>query len=51
MGAFQVNLLPSEKPQDVYTGVANLVAKRVSQDAANGKNKKHNQIKMQRKMT
>ena len=35
-GAEQVNLLPRETPQDVYGGVAKLVAKRVAEDAANG---------------
>ncbi|RKP13775.1 hypothetical protein BJ684DRAFT_1797, partial [Piptocephalis cylindrospora] len=32
-GAIQVNLLPSERPQDVYTGVARLVIESVEQDA------------------
>jgi DNA-directed RNA polymerase len=35
-GAVAVNLLPSTKPQDVYSGVADLVAARVAEDAANG---------------
>lgn len=32
-GAIQVNLLPSERPQDVYSGVARLVIKAVEKDA------------------
>jgi len=36
LGAQQVNLLPSERPQDVYTGVAKLVARRVEEDALAG---------------
>jgi DNA-directed RNA polymerase len=36
MGAKSVNLLPSDRPQDVYSGVARLVAKRVEEDAAAG---------------
>ncbi|TGZ84706.1 DNA/RNA polymerase [Ascodesmis nigricans] len=36
MGARQVNLEPSDRPQDVYTGVADLVNKQVNQDAAEG---------------
>lgn len=35
-GARQVNLLPAEKPQDVYTYVSNLVQKRVDSDAKDG---------------
>lgn len=35
-GARQVNLVPSDRPQDVYTYVANLVIKRVDQEAAEG---------------
>jgi len=35
-GAVAVNLLPSERPQDVYSGVADLVAARVAEDAAKG---------------
>ena len=33
-GAKQVNLLPSDKPQDVYIGVANLLEERVRADLA-----------------
>jgi DNA-directed RNA polymerase len=36
MGARQVNLLPSERPQDVYSGVVELVVRRLEDDAANG---------------
>ena len=36
MGAQQVNLLPSDRPQDVYAGVAKLVSKRLEEDAAAG---------------
>lgn len=36
MGARQVNLLPSDRPQDVYTGVVSLVVRRLEADAANG---------------
>ncbi|BFZ60130.1 DNA-directed RNA polymerase [Saitoella coloradoensis] len=36
VGAKQVNLEPSDSPQDVYTGVANLVAAEVERDAAAG---------------
>lgn len=36
LGAEQVNLLPRPSPQDVYGGVAKLVAKRVAEDASNG---------------
>jgi DNA-directed RNA polymerase len=36
MGAQQVNLLPSDRPQDVYAGVARLVTKRLEEDAAAG---------------
>ncbi|ODV95237.1 hypothetical protein PACTADRAFT_49985 [Pachysolen tannophilus NRRL Y-2460] len=35
-GAKQVNLAPSDRPQDVYSYVAGLVQKRVDLDAANG---------------
>jgi DNA-directed RNA polymerase len=35
-GATQVNLLPSDFPQDVYTGVCNLVNKAIDEQAANG---------------
>lgn len=35
-GARQVNLLPADRPQDVYKFVANLVQKRIDIDAANG---------------
>ena len=35
-GAEQVNLLPRATPQDVYGGVAKLVAARVAEDAAKG---------------
>ncbi|KAF3918083.1 hypothetical protein ABW21_db0206935 [Orbilia brochopaga] len=35
-GARQVNLEPAEKPQDVYTGVADLVNDAVAKDAENG---------------
>ena len=35
-GAEQVNLLPRDSPQDVYGGVAKLVAARVADDAAKG---------------
>lgn len=35
MGAEQVNLLPSEKPSDVYTGVADLVKAAIEADAKN----------------
>ncbi|KAJ6262007.1 hypothetical protein Dda_2808 [Drechslerella dactyloides] len=35
-GAKQVNLEPAEKPQDVYTGVADLVNEAVAKDAKNG---------------
>lgn len=31
-----VNLLPAEKPQDVYTGIARIVAQKVEQDARDG---------------
>ena len=36
MGAEQVNLLPFDKPQDVYSGVASIVAKIVEKDALAG---------------
>lgn len=35
-GARQVNLEPSDKPQDIYTGVAELVKDMISKDAAEG---------------
>ncbi|KAJ1930213.1 DNA-directed RNA polymerase [Tieghemiomyces parasiticus] len=35
-GAQQVNLIPSDAPQDVYSGVLDLVKERVAQDAAEG---------------
>jgi DNA-directed RNA polymerase len=35
-GARQVNLEPSDRPQDIYTGVAELVKEMVAQDAARG---------------
>jgi len=35
-GAKQVNLEPSDRPQDVYTGVADLVTTSVEEDAAKG---------------
>lgn len=35
-GAAQVNLSPSDKPVDVYTGVSNIVADIVDKDAAKG---------------
>lgn len=35
-GGYQVNLLPSERPQDVYSGVAELVRERVAHDAREG---------------
>lgn len=31
-----VNLLPADKPQDVYTGIAKIVAKKVEEDASEG---------------
>eukprot|EP01133_Synstelium_polycarpum_P018059 gene18059-21571_t len=36
MGALKVNLLPSPRPQDVYSGVAAIVASSVAEDARNG---------------
>jgi DNA-directed RNA polymerase len=36
-GARQVNLEPSDRPQDIYTGVAELVKEMVAKDASNGK--------------
>ncbi|KAK3202877.1 hypothetical protein GRF29_154g1051899 [Pseudopithomyces chartarum] len=36
-GASQVNLEPSDRPQDIYTGVADLVRGMVEEDAAKGK--------------
>lgn len=35
-GAQEVNLLPSDRPQDVYNGVAKLVNQRIYKDAENG---------------
>lgn len=35
-GASQVNLEPSDRPQDIYTGVADLVRSMVAEDAAKG---------------
>jgi DNA-directed RNA polymerase len=35
-GARQVNLEPSDRPQDIYTGVAELVKEMVAKDVANG---------------
>ncbi|KAF6004355.1 hypothetical protein F1559_000697 [Cyanidiococcus yangmingshanensis] len=35
-GGAQVNLLPSDRPQDVYSGVAELVRERVAQEAREG---------------
>ncbi|KAG7664254.1 RPO41 [[Candida] subhashii] len=50
-GARQVNLLPSDKPQDVYTYVANLVNERVNVGAANGEEEaKYLQGKITRKV-
>jgi DNA-directed RNA polymerase len=34
LGGTQVNLIPSDEPQDVYTGVADLVIKQLQEDAA-----------------
>jgi len=36
VGASQVDLIPAEKPQDVYSGVCRLVQERVAKDAAEG---------------
>lgn len=36
LGGEQVNLVKSDRPQDVYTGVANLVAERIDAEAASG---------------
>ncbi|KAF3902953.1 hypothetical protein ABW20_dc0101307 [Dactylellina cionopaga] len=36
IGAKQVNLEPSDKPQDVYTGVADLVNQKIAKDAQEG---------------
>jgi len=36
LGGSHVNLLPSEKPQDVYSGVAAIVRKRIEEDASSG---------------
>ena len=35
-GAQQVNLVPGDRPSDIYTGVAELVKAEISKDAANG---------------
>jgi DNA-directed RNA polymerase len=35
-GASQVNLEPSDKPQDIYTGVAEIVKEMIAEDAKNG---------------
>lgn len=35
-GGIQVNLVPSDRPQDVYTGIARLVGEKVNQLAAQG---------------
>jgi DNA-directed RNA polymerase len=35
-GAAQVNLLPSDRPQDVYSGVAALVRERIAEEARTG---------------
>ncbi|PSN62296.1 mitochondrial DNA-directed RNA polymeras-like protein [Corynespora cassiicola Philippines] len=35
-GATQVNLEPSDRPQDIYTGVADMVSEMISEDAAKG---------------
>ena len=35
-GGRSVNLLPADKPQDVYTHVLNIVVNRIEEDAANG---------------
>ncbi|KAL5414099.1 hypothetical protein PMIN03_003350 [Paraphaeosphaeria minitans] len=35
-GASQVNLEPSDRPQDIYTGVADLVGSMIADDAAQG---------------
>lgn len=35
-GARQVNLEPSDRPQDIYTGVADLVKEMIEKDAADG---------------
>jgi DNA-directed RNA polymerase len=36
LGAEQVNLLPSDKPQDVYEAVASIIREMVDSDASNG---------------
>lgn len=36
LGGEQVNLLPSDKPQDVYSGVAEMVSKLIDEKAARG---------------
>ncbi|KAJ5200412.1 DNA-directed RNA polymerase phage-type [Penicillium cf. griseofulvum] len=38
VGAQQVNLEPSDRPSDVYTGVCEFVKEAIAQDAANGDN-------------
>ncbi|KAJ2787266.1 DNA-directed RNA polymerase [Coemansia interrupta] len=35
-GAFEVNLAPSEKPQDVYQGILNVVDRLINEDAEKG---------------
>ncbi|KAJ2604024.1 DNA-directed RNA polymerase [Coemansia sp. RSA 1722] len=35
-GAFEVNLIPSDKPQDVYQGILNIVDRLIEEDAKNG---------------
>ncbi|KAJ1939640.1 DNA-directed RNA polymerase, partial [Kickxella alabastrina] len=35
-GAHEVNLIPSEKPQDVYQGILNVVNRLIDEDAYNG---------------
>ncbi|KAJ2719384.1 DNA-directed RNA polymerase [Coemansia sp. Benny D115] len=35
-GAFEVNLLPSDRPQDVYQGILNVVDRLIDEDALNG---------------
>ena len=35
-GGTQVNLVPGERPGDVYTSVSNIVARKVAEDARNG---------------
>ncbi|KAJ3215046.1 DNA-directed RNA polymerase [Dinochytrium kinnereticum] len=36
LGALQVNLLPTEKPSDIYTAVADRVARRIDEDSLKG---------------